>query len=182
MVGIAELAILFEWIFVIIVIFGLFGLIAVLPFFFVKISEEVAYFFSRRKFIKDLTKALKNSLIENLDNVESIFLISFLGIQDYPFVLNNELQHFIGLITLNYWDTFDKEIDFREIKPNDIRSWRTLIEGIIESNQKRLVTVQIMPHFNKNKRPEARTVSSQTPQQVRPEPAHHSFSPWRYIP
>jgi hypothetical protein len=132
------LIILFQWIFVILVIILLFGIIASVPFIVVRLTEDIDYFLSRRKFIRDLTNALQRNLIENLDNVESLFLISFPRTREFPFVLNDELKYFIGLITSG-------NINFQETPPNEIRNWRTLIEGIINANQERLFYSDLPP-------------------------------------
>ncbi len=141
MASIQDLVMFFNLILAILTILLFFGIIAILPFTIFRLMDKFEYFFNRRSFIKDLTRSLQENLTENLENVESIFLINFtrgIRTEEYPFVLNKELRHFIGLINSKYKDIIGSEINFRNIPNEDLRNWRTIIEHVIIENRERL--------------------------------------------
>jgi len=141
MVSTYEIFVLFNLILAILTIGLVFVMIGLLPFVIVKLVGNIDYHFKRRSFIKNLIRSLQANLIQNLKDIESIFLVDFpdeVRTQQYPFIINNELRHFIGLINSVYKDTIGSDINFRGIPPEKLQNLKTIIERIILENREKL--------------------------------------------
>jgi hypothetical protein len=140
MVAIQDIILFFNVILIILIISLSFGIIAILPFVIFKLSDNIEFYLNRRKFVIDLTRSLQGELVENIQHAESIFLINFPRegkTEEYPFILNNVLNYYLGLINSKYVD-FTGNINFRQTPPDEIRHWRAIIEQIKDQNKERL--------------------------------------------
>lgn len=141
MATIVDIFAVFNVIIAIVLILALFLLIGLIPIILSRIFEAFSDFIERKNFFKKLIESLNNGLVEKLENVEYIFLISCPNLSKRKmssFYLNYELKFFLGLLNSKYHGIIYREVNFENKTIDELIHWRNIIEKVITENNKKL--------------------------------------------